>query len=147
MKIPMDGGCRCDRVRIQVTQAPILTTACHCNGCRKMASSAFSLSAMFRAATFEVTKGEVAIGGLHGPDLHHGFCAYCMTWMFTRLSFAPHLVNVRATMFDDHAWFAPFVETYTKTKLPWVVTGAVHSFDEFPPMEVWKGLMAEFASR
>jgi hypothetical protein len=120
--------------------------ACHCNGCQKMSSSAFSLSAMFLADAFEVTRGEVVIGGLHGPELHHSFCANCMTWMFTRLSFAPHLVNVRATMFDDHAWFAPFVETYTKTKLQWAATGAMHAFDEFPTMEEFTGLMTEFAS-
>jgi hypothetical protein len=40
-----------------------------------------------------------------------------------------------------------FVETYTKTKLPWAMTRAVHTFDEFPPMEALKGPMAEFASK
>jgi len=147
MNLPLAGGCRCDRVRIRATKAPLLTMACHCNGCQKMSSSAFSVTAMFLADGFEVTKGETTIGGAHGPDLHHRFCAHCMTWMFTRLSFAPHLVNVRATMFDDRAWFAPFVETHTKTRLPWAVTGAARSFDEFPPREAWAGLMAEFAAR
>jgi hypothetical protein len=50
-------------------------------------------------------------------------------------------------MFDERAWFAPFVETYTKTKLPWAITGAAHSFEEFPEMERWGSLMSEFASR
>ena len=147
MKLPIDGGCRCDRVRIRVTSAPMLTLACHCNGCQRMSSSAFSLTAMYLVAAFEVTKGEPTIGGLHGSDLHHHFCAHCMTWMFTRIAFAPHLVNVRPTMFDDHTWFAPFVETYTKTKLSWAVTGAPHSFEEFPPMEAFDGLMKAFAAR
>lgn len=102
---------------------------------------------MFLADGFEITRGEVVTGGLHGPDLDQCFCAYCMTWMFTRPAFAPHLVNVRPTMFDDCTWFAPYVETYTKTRLPWATTGAVHSFEEFPPMDQWGVLTTEFASR
>jgi hypothetical protein len=147
MKLPMEGGCRCDRVRLRVTSAPLMTMACHCNGCQRMSSSAFSLTAMFLADAFEVTNGEPVVGGLHGADSLHFFCAYCMTWMFTRPARAPHLVNVRPTMFDDHAWFAPFVESYTKAKLPWAVTGATHSFDEFPPMDQYEGLMKAFLAR
>jgi len=147
MNLPMEGGCGCDRVRIRVTKAPLVTTACHCNGCQRMSASAFSLSAICLADGFEVTKGEPVIGGLHGPDTHHFFCAHCMTWMFTRPAIVPHIVNVRPTMFDDHAWFSPFLETFTKAKLPWAVTPAVHSFEEFPPMEAYEALMKEFAAR
>lgn len=142
---PLDGGCRCDRVRIRVTRAPLLTTACHCPGCQRMSSSAFSLTGIFLADAFSVIAGEPVIGGMHGPDAHHYFCAYCMTWMFTRPAPLPHIINVRPTMLDDHGWFAPFMETYTRTKLPWATTGAVHSFEEFPPMEAYEGLMKAFA--
>jgi len=79
--------------------------------------------------------------------VQHFFCAHCMTWMFTRPAVAPHIVNVRATMLDDHTWFSPFAETFTKTKLPWAVTGAEHSFEEFPPPEAYGPLMQAFAAR
>ena len=147
MTLPLEGGCRCDRIRIRVTKAPLVTAACHCNGCQRMSSSAFSLTATYLEDAFEVMKGDPVIGGLRGPDAQHFFCAYCMTWMFTRPSVAPHIVNVRPTMLDDHAWFSPFLETFTKTKLPWAVTGAVRSFEEFPPIEMYEGLMKEFAAR
>jgi hypothetical protein len=111
-----------------------------------MSSSAFSLSAMFASTALEVTKGEPVIGGLHGDDTHHFFCPHCMTWMFTRPATITHIVNVRPTMFDDHAWFAPFIESFTKTRLPWAKTGAERSFEEFPPMEAYEGLMRDFAS-
>ena len=147
MNLPMEGGCRCDRVRIRVTSVPLMTIACHCNGCQRMSSSAFSLSAMFLAEALQITQGEPVIGGLRGADAQHLFCEHCMTWMFTRPAIAPHVVNVRPTMFDDHAWFSPFVECFTKAKLPWAVTGAVHSFEEFPPMDAYEGLMKSFAAR
>ena len=147
MKLPLEGGCRCDAVRIRVTEAPVITFACHCNGCQRMSSSAFSLTALCLASGFTVTKGEPVIGGLHGKDLQHFFCGHCMTWMFTRPAPLPHIVNVRPTMFDDHAWFAPFAETFTKTKLPWAQTGAVHSFEEFPPVDAFEDLVKEYAAQ
>lgn len=146
MDLPMEGGCRCDRVRMRVTKAPLITCACHCSGCQRMSSSAFSLTAIFLADALEVTRGEPVIAGLHGPDLRHFCCAHCMSWMFTRVVAIPHIVNVRPTMLDDAAWFSPFMETYTKTKLPWAVTGAARSFEEFPPMEAFDGLLKAFAA-
>ena len=144
MKLPMDGGCRCDRVRIRVTKGPICTLACHCAGCQRMSSSAYSLTAIFLSESFEVTKGDTVVGGLHGDDSQHNFCAYCMTWMFTRIPSMTHLVNVRPTMFDDHKWFFVFAETYTSNRLPFAQTGAKHSFAEFPPMEKYGDLVQEF---
>jgi hypothetical protein len=111
-----------------------------------MSSSAFSLTAIFLADSFEVTRGVPVIGGLHGADAQHFFCEHCKTWMFTRPQALPHIVNVRPTMFDDPGRAAPFMETFTKTKLPWAVTGAQHSFEEFPPMEAYLGLMNAFAA-
>ena len=147
MKLPMEGGCRCGAVRVRVTQASLMTTACHCKGCQRMSSSAFSLTGIFLSDAFEITKGDPVLGGARGPDSHHFFCPQCLTWMFTRPEQLAHIVNVRPTMFDDATWFAPFMETHTKTKLPWAVTGAVHSFAEFPPLEAYEGLMKEFAAR
>lgn len=28
--VPIEGGCRCGRVRFQIASAPIITMACHC---------------------------------------------------------------------------------------------------------------------
>ncbi len=56
-------------------------------------------------------------------------------------------VNVRPTMLDDAQWFAPFIETYVSEKLLWATTPAVHSFDTFPPMEAYGGLVAEYAAQ
>ena len=116
LELPSDGQCRCGEVQIRITVQPILTMACHCKGCQRMSASAFALSAAIPTRGFEVIRGEPVLGGLRNPDLRHFFCPLCMTWMFTR--FLPEFVNVRATMLEDVSWFAPFVETCTKTRLP-----------------------------
>jgi hypothetical protein len=108
-----------------------------------MSSSAYSLSAAIPTAGFEVVRGEPVIGGLHDPEQKHFFCPRCMTWMFTRAF--PAFVNVRATLLEDTSWFTPFMEAWTRTKLPWATTSAVRSYTEFPPMEDYDELLAAYA--
>jgi len=143
---PRDGGCRCGKVRFRVTAPPLLTMACHCTGCQRMTGSAFSLSAAFPSDAFTVTQGDPVIGGLHGP-IRHYFCGYCMSWLFTRPEGMDWFVNVRAAMLDDTRDLVPFVETCASEKIPWVTTPAVHSFPQFPTVDQWTELTAEFAGQ
>jgi hypothetical protein len=109
-----------------------------------MSSSAFSLSAAIPADGFTVSTGETIIGGVREPSAGHHFCPSCMTWTFTRPVGMDWFVNLRPTMLDDPHWFRPYVETYTSTKLPFAETGAVHSFETFPPMEAYADLVKEY---
>ena len=142
--LPLAGSCRCGKVHVEITIAPIMTSACHCRGCQKMSASAFSLTAMVPAAGFSVTKGNTRRGGLGEGQLDHEFCPDCMTWMFTRIEGVDDFLNVRAALFDDTAWFTPFIETMTQEKLAWVSLPARHSFEGFPPVEEYQALMAEY---
>jgi hypothetical protein len=140
------GVCRCGQVRFRVRGAPIITTACHCTGCQRMTASAFSLSALYPSSHLEVLEGEPVIGGLHGATRHF-FCPHCKSWLFTRPDGFDDLVNVRATMLDNAGTFTPFVETCTGEALPWAKTPAVHSFETFPPIEMYSELVADYAKR
>lgn len=142
----MVGRCLCGQVTFEATAPPLLTMACHCRGCQKLTASAFSLSAAIPVPAFRVTSGEPVIGGLHGPGRHE-FCPYCLSWLFTRPQGVDFFVNVRPTMFDERAFDAPFVETFTSEKLPWASTPAKHSYPEFPPMDAYEGLIAEYAAQ
>ena len=143
--LPQDGSCRCGRDKLRLSKAPLLAMACHCTGCQKMSSSAYSLSAAIPADGFEVTEGKPVIGGLHGAARHY-FCGWCMTWMFTRPDGIDFFVNIRPTMLDDPAWFIPFIETYTDEKLPWATTAARHSYPTLPRMDEYEGLIQSYAA-
>lgn len=142
---PLTGTCRCGRSAFEVAAPPIITAACHCQGCRRMSSSAFSLTAIVPAPAFRVTQGEPVRGGAKGPDLEHFCCPDCMSWMFTRIAGMPDIVNVRSALLDDLKWSRPFIETMTAEKLDWVETPARHSYEGFPPPEDFGRLMQEFA--
>lgn len=144
-KLPMDSGCRCGAVRFRISAPPMVTMACHCTGCQRMSSSAFSLSVAIPADGFEILQGETVLGGLKQADLPHHFCPECMSWMFTRPAQLDFMVNVRATLCDDTSWYAPFVETFTSEKLAWAETGAPHSFPEFPGMDDMGPLIEAYA--
>ena len=111
-----------------------------------MSASAFSLSLAIPAEGFALLQGEPVIGGLHGATRHF-HCPHCMSWMFTRPEGLDHFVNLRATMLDDATWVAPFIETWTREKLPWATTSAPHSFETFPAFEAYATLTADYAAR
>lgn len=142
--LPIEGGCRCDRIRFRVSAAPLLAMACHCRGCQRMTASAYSTSLAIPTEGFAIVAGETVIGGLHGEGLHHHHCDWCKSWLFTDFAAAMGFVNVRATMLDDASWFSPFVETCTAEGLPWAATGAKHAFAGLPPIDAYDGLLAEF---
>ncbi|MBW4628519.1 MAG: GFA family protein [Brasilonema octagenarum HA4186-MV1] len=142
--LPWEGGCRCGQLRFKVSAAPLLTMACHCTGCQRMTASAFSLSVAIPSVGFSLLKGQPVIGGLHGAARHY-FCPHCMSWMFTRPEGMDEFVNLRATMLDDASWFMPFIETWTKERLSWATTPAVHSFQTWPAYEEYPGLIEEYA--
>lgn len=143
--LPLDGGCRCGRVRFRLNAAPMLTMVCHCKGCQRMTGSAYSLSALAASEAFEVTAGEPVLGGMKASPKHH-HCPDCMSWVFTRMDDAPHLVNVRATLFDDTDWFRPYMATCAAEKLAWVEVPVARSFDGFPGMEDYPALLQGYAT-
>ena len=109
-----------------------------------MTGSAFSLSAAIPSQGFSITLGNPVIGGLHGAARHY-CCAHCMTWLFTRPEAMEWFVNIRPTMLDDPNGFEPYIETWTREKLPWATTPAIRSFEEFPAAEDYAGLMQAYA--
>ena len=143
-ELPWDGGCRCGAVRLQVTEPPLLTSACHCTGCQSMTASAFSLTVTVPESGFAVTRGEPVIGGLHGPQAHHHHCPRCKSWLYTTVEPSMGFVNVRPGTLDDHGWFAPFIETWTSEALPWAKTPALKSFETQPELEAYEDLVAEY---
>ena len=41
LELPVPGSCRCGEVQLRTGAQPILTMACHCNGCQLCAPDGF----------------------------------------------------------------------------------------------------------
>jgi len=111
-----------------------------------MSGSAYSMSIAIPAESLAVIDGEPVIGGLHGATRHF-FCGWCMSWIFTRPERLDDIVNLRPSVLDRHDWFVPFAEFWTKEKLPWVSTAAVHSFESLPPHGDFIELIEQYQAR
>jgi hypothetical protein len=138
------GGCRCGRVRLRVAADPLLTAACHCTGCQTMTASAFSLTIALPREGLVVESGELVRGGLQANS-EHNFCSFCKTWVFTHPHGLDWMVALRASTLDDHAWFEPFAEFWTREKLRWAVTPARFSYETVPAPEEFEPLMRAYA--
>ncbi|WP_260094260.1 GFA family protein [Phaeobacter inhibens] len=111
--LPLTGACLCGAVQLHVTAFPLLTLACHCRDCQKLAASAYSLTVMFPAEAVTAT-GELVLGGKHSEERKHYYCPTCLSFVLSRLKAAPDRVNLRASLLDDLTWFTPFVEIMTE---------------------------------
>lgn len=140
----MAGGCLCGRVCFQITCAPLISFACHCRGCQKLTSSAFSVAVMLPVDHFALTQGETVVGALHKPDARYGFCDWCKSWVTSEPRAANGFINVRSTLFDQPHPFEPFIEMWVKEKIPWVNTPAKHSFDKNPSLSEFPALIEEY---
>lgn len=145
--MPIEGGCRCGKVRFRINQSPLFTAICHCTGCQKMTGSAFSTTVCVPADGFDVIEGETVAGGMHGgrEKGDHQHCDWCKSWIFTRVPAAMGVINVRATMLDDASWVTPFLETYTSEALPWAIQDSPRSYAKFPPPEEYQAIVADYA--
>ena len=110
-----------------------------------MTASAFSLSSAYPEDQFELLAGEPVIGGMHG-EIRHYHCSHCLSWVFTRAEMMGPFVNLRTTMLDSPPAEPPFMELWTSEALPWAIIGAQCSFPQFPPMDQFQSLMAEYAA-
>ena len=142
-KLPWPAACLCGQIKMRITQAPLVSMACHCTGCQKLTSGPYSLSLLIPEDGFEVTEGAPEIGGLHAEHRHF-YCPWCKNWLFTRPAGLP-FVNFRPGMLEDASWFRPMVEVMTRERLSFASTGAEFSFDAFPGPGDYAPAIAAFA--
>ena len=129
---------------MRITAPPIIAMACHCRGCQKLTSSAYSLTLMIPGDAF-TAEGDTELGALHREESQHYYCTRCKSWLYTTAPGLQGMINFRPTMLEDASWVWPYIESYVSEKLPGVVTGAKHSFEKFPAREQYPELMAGFA--
>jgi hypothetical protein len=131
-QLPLVGGCRCRVIRYKVTEAPLFSFACHCTDCQQLTSSAFSLGLAVPVSGF------VLDGSPHqwqkiadsGGWSRQFTCPVCTGWTHTVTQHASRLVIVRPSTLDDHAWYRPIAQIFTRSALPWALMPLPHTYSE-----------------
>ncbi|TLU71407.1 GFA family protein [Lichenicoccus roseus] len=129
--VPLQGQCRCGVLTYRITSAPKFSFACHCTDCQQLTSSAFSMGLAVDKASFEL-KGEPhrwSKVGSSGKESHQFTCPFCTGWTHTETESHPGVVVVRPSTLDDHRWFRPIAQLYTRSAYPWALMPVQFSFE------------------
>jgi hypothetical protein len=123
MKLPLTGGCLCDKIRYEITEAPQLVYTCHCTDCQRLTSRAFSMAIVVNDGAFRIT----GIEPLHiqstadsGRVNIRWVCPECGCWICGASSSDNGLRSVRSGTLDDTSWLRPTMHFWTRSKQPWI---------------------------
>ncbi len=128
-----DGRCRCGALAYRMAGAAKFTFACHCNDCQALTASAFSLGMVFDESQFTLMSGtpqEWSKTGSSGKPSIMARCPVCGTWISTRPQSQPGMIVIRPSSLEDHRWFRPVAQIYTRSALPWALMPVQFSYEE-----------------
>ena len=113
----LTGGCQCGAVRYALHEPPINPHICHCRMCQKAFGSFFAPLACLPVASFEVTRGELAIF-MSSDIAERGFCRNCGTPLSVRTVNDP-MICVAIGSLDEPAKMAPAIQYGIEARLPY----------------------------
>lgn len=118
-----DGGCQCGRVRYRVRGEPLSLAVCHCTLCQRQSGSAFGMSLMVPAESFELLSGELASFTVtcdSGRTKECAFCPACGTRIHHRGALDPSVVSLKPGTLDDPSGLVPGLHIWTRSRQAWV---------------------------
>ncbi len=127
----LEGHCRCGTITYRVTKPPRFSFACHCTDCQQLTSSAFSMLLAVDKDGFKLsgTPHVWSKTGSSGKQSRQYTCPICAGWTHTEVDSAPKLLIVRPSTLEDHAWFRPVAQIYTRSAYPWALMPVQFSFE------------------
>jgi hypothetical protein len=140
MSDPIEGGCRCGRVRYKAKLDRLPKVyACHCRDCQTWSGSAFSLQFFVPEDRFEVT-GAPALFELTTPDgartSRQRACPVCFARVFNTNTARPGIAVVRAGTLDRSDELEVVAHIWTKRKMAGIaIPDGVPSWPEAPTAE------------
>ena len=122
---PIEGGCRCGRVRYRAALPALPRVyACHCRDCQTWSGSAFSLQFILPENMLEVT-GDPLLYERTSPESgrtsYQRGCPTCLTRVYNTNSARPGLAVVRAGTLDRSDELNVVAHIWTKRKMKGIV--------------------------
>jgi len=120
----MTGGCQCGAVRYALSAPPVNPHICHCRMCQKAFGSFFAPLFHVPIASFEVTRGALAIFKSSEPA-ERGFCRDCGTPL-TIYTIGDDGIFIALGSLDRPADVRPQRQFGVEGRMPW--------FADLPPL-------------
>lgn len=129
----LTGGCKCGRVRYEVSGEPVRVGICHCETCRKDSGSAFSFFAIWPRASVTLS-GE--LGCWESRAGGDRFCQNCGSSLFCWSEGSDEIEIKLGSLDGGPSRFRPVYELWTIRREPWLTPLAdadQHNRDRMPP--------------
>ncbi|MGB0943772.1 MAG: GFA family protein [Marinomonas sp.] len=119
---PVSGSCQCGQVTFSLLAAPKMVIACHCKACQKLATSAFSITAVMDRESLDI-QGELADWGRmadSGNENNAKFCPSCGNRIYHFDPKIPDIIKFKgASSLDDTSMLNPTVHVWVSEKQAW----------------------------
>ncbi len=113
------GHCLCGAVRYEAHGAPLNTSLCHCEDCRRASGAPFQGWVFFAKEDIRIITGELRVHHYEGRE--RAFCAACGSPISFYDSAYPDLLELTLCTMDDAASLQPDDYNWMADHLPWLV--------------------------
>ena len=121
MRLPLEGGCLCGRLRYRIERAPQHADYCHCRMCQRASGAPVVAWLTMASAGFAWTTGEPAVYR-SSPGAERLFCSHCGTQLVFRELAEPNNLDVTLASLDDPAAVRPGHHIWTSSRIAWFGT-------------------------
>jgi hypothetical protein len=121
MKLPLEGGCLCGKVRYRISAAPRDAAYCHCRMCQRAGGAPVVAWLTAARSDFAWTAGEPAVYG-SSPGAERLFCPVCGSQLVFRALAEPETLDVTLASLDDPAAVRPSYHIWTASRIAWFDT-------------------------
>ena len=120
-KLPITGGCVCERVRFEVSEPLVGALYCHCKRCQRRTGTAYSVTALTAPGSFQIIQGEDLVRSWDPGDggWIKAFCGECGGHLFTTDSADPAKVSVRMGALDGDPGIRPAAHQFCDYAPAW----------------------------
>lgn len=125
----LTGGCFCGAIRYEAGGTPFHETNCHCSNCRRTTGAPFVTWFSVRLADFHIVTGQPARFNTTEKGTR-SFCPRCGTQLtFQHTDFGDE-IDVTASSLDNPKLVPPKDNTYTSSRLGWIVHDGLPEYRE-----------------
>mgnify|MGYP000675182951 CR=1 FL=1 len=133
---PISGSCQCGQVSFSLLSAPKMILACHCKECQKLATSAFSLTAVIEKKQLNITGNLADWQRLadSGNTNCAKYCPSCGNRIYHFDPKNPEILKFKGiSSLNDTRFLMPDVHVWVSEKQEWfVIPEGVKTYEKQP---------------
>ena len=117
----MRGRCLCGDIRYEYRGEPVATAHCHCESCRRHASSPITTFVVIAKDRFRYTRG-TPVAYASSPGVSRTHCGRCGSPIAYESDRRPDEIDLYIGTLDEPAAAAPTCHVHVAEQLPWFET-------------------------